>query len=105
MVKTSEQINELSEALAKAQGKFGAAIKSSANPAFRSKYADLSSVIDATLEHLNAEGITVMQHPALTFEERGDQRLACHNDYPLATQVRAMDGIGFEHPCCAAGPL
>ena len=76
MIRTSEQINEISEALAKAQGKFGAAIKGSQNPAFRSKYADLSAVIDATLEHLNAEGIVAMQHPALVFEERGEERLA-----------------------------
>lgn len=68
MIRTSEQINELSEAFSKAQTKFGAAIKASQNPAFRSKYADLASVIDATLEHLNAEGIGVMQHPALEFK-------------------------------------
>lgn len=75
MIRTSEQIQELSEAFAKAQAKFGAAIKASQNPAFRSKYADLASVIDATLEHLNAEGIGVMQHPGLTFTggEIGDK--------------------------------
>jgi len=72
MIRTSEQINELSDAFAKAQTKFGAAIKASQNPAFRSKYADLASVIDATLEHLNAEGIGVMQHPALEFRGEGE---------------------------------
>lgn len=76
MIRTSDQINEISEALAKAQAKFGAAIKGSQNPAFRSKYADLSSIIEATLEHLNSEGIVAMQHPALVFEERGEDRLA-----------------------------
>lgn len=68
MIATSEQIADLSKAFIKAQTKFGAAIKASQNPAFRSKYADLASVIDATLEHLNAEGIGVMQHPSLTWE-------------------------------------
>jgi hypothetical protein len=67
MIRTSETIDLLSDGFAKAQAKFGAAIKASQNPAFRSKYADLASVIDATLEHLNAEGIGVMQHPALEF--------------------------------------
>jgi hypothetical protein len=76
MIRTSEAINELSDAFAKAQTKFGAAIKASQNPAFRSKYADLASVIDATLEHLNAEGIGVMQHPALEFKGEGDNREA-----------------------------
>ncbi len=66
-IRTSEAIDLLSDAFAKAQAKFGAAIKASQNPAFRSKYADLASVIDATLEHLNAEGIGVMQHPSLEF--------------------------------------
>lgn len=66
-IRTSEAIDLLCDAFVKAQAKFGAAIKASQNPAFRSKYADLASVIDATLEHLNAEGIGVMQHPSLEF--------------------------------------
>lgn len=69
MIRTSEQTNELMIALAKAQAKFGAAIKGSINPAFRSKYADITSIIDATLEHLNAEGIVLMQHPSLEYKE------------------------------------
>lgn len=40
-------MKELFAALAKAQGKIGAAIKDSTNPHFRSKYADLSSVVAA----------------------------------------------------------
>jgi hypothetical protein len=72
MIRTSEAINELSESFAKAQAKFGAAIKANQNPAFRSKYADLASVIEATLEHLNAEGIGVMQHPALDYKPAGE---------------------------------
>lgn len=72
MIRTSDLTNELAEAFAKAQAKFGAAIKASQNPAFRSKYADLASVIDATLEHLNAEGIGIMQHPALEYKPAGD---------------------------------
>jgi hypothetical protein len=67
-IRTSEQINEISESFAKAQAKFTAAIKASQNPAFRSRYADLASVIEATIEHLNAEGIGVMQHPTLTWQ-------------------------------------
>jgi hypothetical protein len=74
MIRTSEQTNELAEAFAKAQAKFGAAIKNASNPAFgsRSKYADITSVIDATLEHLNAEGIGVRQHPSLDYKQVGD---------------------------------
>jgi hypothetical protein len=43
----SEQINELAEALAKAQGLMQNAKKDSHNPHFKSNYADLASVIDA----------------------------------------------------------
>ena len=76
MIRTSEQTEDLMIALAKAQAKFGAAIKGSVNPAFRSKYADITSIIDATLEHLNAEGIVLMQHPSLEFKGEGDSREA-----------------------------
>jgi hypothetical protein len=76
MIRTSEGLDALSEAFAKAQAKFGAAIKASQNPAFRSKYADLPAVIDATLEHLNSEGIAVMQHPSLEYKGEGDSREA-----------------------------
>ena len=72
MIRTSPQTEQLDEAFARAQGKFEAAIKSSTNPAFRSKYADVSSIIDATLEHLNAEGIGIRQHPGLEYKTVGE---------------------------------
>lgn len=64
-IRTSAEISAFCESFLKAQKKFGAAIKNSSNPAFKSKYADLSAVIEAVLEHLNAEDIGVMQWPAL----------------------------------------
>jgi hypothetical protein len=51
----------LYKALLKAQPKIEAAIKDSSNPHFRSKYADINSVILACKEQLNAEGIVVLQ--------------------------------------------
>lgn len=44
-----------------AQRSFSAALKDSANPYFKSKYADLSSVWGAAHEALHANGLTVMQ--------------------------------------------
>lgn len=76
MVRTSESTAGLMEALATAQGNFGAAIRGNVNPAFRSKYADLSAVIDATLEHLNKAGVVVMQHPSLEYKGDGESREA-----------------------------
>ena len=59
----SEQINELAASLALAQGAMSVAIKDSTNPHFRSKYADLASVIDAVRPHLSANGICFVQEP------------------------------------------
>lgn len=59
----SPQIGKLAEALAKAQAKFDPVLKDSENPAFRSKYADLATVIEATRKHLASEGIAVIQMP------------------------------------------
>lgn len=60
-MRTSEQINELADALAKAQGAIEGAIKGNVNPAFRSKYADLGAVWDAIREPLSQAGIAAIQ--------------------------------------------
>lgn len=52
---------ELAAALAKAQSAFEAATKGKANPAFKSRYADLQSVVDAVRPALNSAGIWLMQ--------------------------------------------
>jgi hypothetical protein len=57
----SENIAELSSALAKAQGDMQAAIKDSINPFFKSKYADLGSVWDAARPVLSKNGLCVIQ--------------------------------------------
>lgn len=50
-------------ALAAAQLEMGKAIKDSENPHFKSKYADLASVMDACFPALNRNGIAVLQPP------------------------------------------
>jgi hypothetical protein len=57
----SEQIGDLMLALAKAQSEFTYAAKDSENPAFRSKYADLASVIAAVRPVLSKHGIAFLQ--------------------------------------------
>ncbi len=63
-METSEVINEIATALAKAQGEMGGASKSVANTFFKSKYADLSSVWDACREPLSKNGIAIIQSPS-----------------------------------------
>lgn len=48
-------------ALAAAQADMGPVLKENVNPAFKSRYADLSSVVAACLPALNAHGIAVFQ--------------------------------------------
>ena len=57
----SENINELAAALAKAQGEMRGAVKDSANPFFKSRYADLASVWDACRVPLTKNGLSVVQ--------------------------------------------
>lgn len=52
---------KVSAAFVSAQKAFGAALKKSTNPYYKSKYADLSSCIDAVMDSLNANGIALMQ--------------------------------------------
>lgn len=57
----SESIAALSAALSKAQGEMRGAVKDSANPFFKSRYADLASVIEAAREPLAKNGLAVIQ--------------------------------------------
>ena len=59
----SESIKEIATALAKAQSLIEGASKDSANPFFKSSYADLSSVWAAVRKPLTANGIAVIQSP------------------------------------------
>jgi hypothetical protein len=51
----------IASALVKAQREFGPALKSSTNPHFRSKYADLAACVEAVITSLNNNGIYLMQ--------------------------------------------
>jgi hypothetical protein len=66
-------MKEIASALVKAQREFGPALKSSTNPHFRSKYADLSACIEAVITALNNNGIYLMQ---LTDEHDGGVKVS-----------------------------
>lgn len=51
----------IAAALVKAQGEYGPALKSSQNPHYKSKYADLASCVEAVVGALNKHGIAFMQ--------------------------------------------
>jgi hypothetical protein len=60
----SPSIGKLVGALAKARKAFNPVIKSSSNPFFKSKYADLAEVLDATKDGLCDNGLAIVQPPA-----------------------------------------
>ena len=62
-MKSSESINELASALCNAQGQMGGAVKDSANPFFKSSYADLTSVIKAVKQPFADNGLSYTQFP------------------------------------------
>ena len=64
----SESIANLAKALSIVQGKLTYAKKDSANPFFKSKYADLESVWDACRDLLSDNGLAVVQLPGEYFE-------------------------------------
>jgi hypothetical protein len=66
---TSEQINEIAIALAKAQAEMTNPVFNKVNPHFKSKYADLASVLNAVRPALAKHGIALMQMTGM--EEAG----------------------------------
>jgi hypothetical protein len=62
-MKQSESIVKLAAALTKAQAEMGGAVKDASNPFFKSKYADLASVIRAVKEPCAKHGLSYLQLP------------------------------------------
>jgi hypothetical protein len=54
-------MKNIASALVKAQTAFGPALKTSTNPHFKSRYADLSACVEAVIDALNANGIAMIQ--------------------------------------------
>jgi hypothetical protein len=61
----SDSTSKISAALVRAQKAFQPALKTSTNPHFRSKYADLGNCVEAVIEALNAEDIFLMQRTGI----------------------------------------
>jgi hypothetical protein len=57
-----ENMQKIATALVKAQKAFGPALKSSTNPHFKSRYADLAACVEAVIDALNENGIALVQH-------------------------------------------
>lgn len=89
-MKSSEQINEIAAALAKAQGVIENPAKDSKNPHFNSRYADLAAGLNAVRAALSANGIAVVQATSLEGETMMLETKLAHtsgqwisSDYPV----------------------
>jgi hypothetical protein len=60
-MKTSDSIKHIAEALVAAQKEIRFAVKDSTNPHYKSKYANINSVIDAVKAPLNNNNIAILQ--------------------------------------------
>lgn len=107
-MKTSETTKDIFGALAKAQGALEAALKDSTNPAFRSKYADLTSHVEAIRPAAKANGLSVIQE--LTSDDNGVAVVTriCHTSGewvecgPLFIPASKHDAQGFGSACSYA---
>lgn len=63
-MRSSESIDKLAEALSAAQAEFASVQLNKSNPHFKSKYADLSAIREATKDPLSKHGIALLQSPS-----------------------------------------
>ena len=89
----SEQISDIAKALCKVQAEVSGAKKGSTNPFFKSKYADLASIIEASKASLASNGLAITQwfnesnennvRVCTTLMHESGQFLTSHLDIPL----------------------
>lgn len=97
----SENISELAKALSKAQAEMSGAKKSSNNPFFKSKYADLKEVIECVKEPFADNGLSFVQFPISNDGFAGVETVIMHssgewisNEYMLKVSKNDPQGIG-----------
>lgn len=100
-MRTSEQIQAISEAITKAQGDIKAALKSGANPHFRSKYSDLFDIVESYREAFKLHGLAIIQGAA--YKQEGwvlETRLIhksgewIESDFPILAKDNSAQAIG-----------
>lgn len=87
----SDNVNELVGALAKAHLAFKEIKKTSSNPYFNSKYADLAEIIDCTAKALSENGLAIVQAPLGV----GDD-----NKVRVETAIYHSSGQWMKHETC-----
>jgi hypothetical protein len=91
-IKKSETQVALYAALARAQSQISVPGKNAVNPAFKSRYVDLSAVLAAVLPAWNANGLAISAVPG-----RGRGLLEHRADHPHQPHQRRVDGVLDPH--------
>jgi hypothetical protein len=78
-MKKSEEINELALALNKAQSEMGGAVTDANNPFFKSKYADLGSIIKVIKPPFANNGLSYSQFPITEESRIGVETVIMHS--------------------------
>jgi hypothetical protein len=98
---------DLFMAFHKAQSEMGSLIKGSVNPAFKSKYADLATVLETVLPTLNKNGLAVIQSPSFDGEVLSVETVIFHVKGGWIKSVLSMrptkqdpQGIGSAETYC-----
>lgn len=101
-MKMSNTVGALAAALAKAQGAMANALKDSTNSHFKSRYADLASIVMAIKEPLSKHGIAYTQFPCTNDkDEVGVETILTHESGewiagdPFYVPVSKADAQGF----------
>ncbi|HEX8965858.1 MAG TPA: ERF family protein [Patescibacteria group bacterium] len=97
----SEQINELTTAMTKAQLQIKNAVKNKKNPHLKSKYADITSTIEAAKEALSNNGLSIFQGPDIIDGKNVLRTILSHTGgqwissiTPLITPRNDMQSLG-----------
>ena len=103
----SESIKSLSVAMCKAQGEMGGAVKDANNPFFKSKYADLSAVVQAVKEPFSNNGLSYVQFPIEQSGRIGVETILMHesgeylsNEFTVQLGKQDAQGAGSAITYC-----
>ena len=107
MMNKSESIKNLATAMNKAQSEMGGAHKGANNPFFKSKFADLSSVVQAVKEPFSNNGLSYVQFPIESSGRIGVETILMHssgewlsNEFTVNLSKQDAQGAGSAITYC-----
>lgn len=97
MINKSPEIGKIASALVQASKEIGGAVKDADNPFFKSKYANLTSIIEVVKGPLEKQGIVVLQ--PMEIDEAGNtvlKTVLLHSSGEFLSSVIPLDVTGKE---------